>query len=182
MAHFRGIATWDGEAMDTLGDELFELSRDLIAEMGYTLLDVRAVAHRGSKVLRFYVDHDGGIAISDCETISRELSYALDAVADLKGGYSLEVSSPGLDYELTEKRDYEHFAGRQARLVLRAGPGEESVLVGTITGSGTDAVRIRSHDGEERSIPLAKIARARLVETCDDSDPTGKDSGLGEES
>jgi ribosome maturation factor RimP len=95
--------------------------------------------------------------------VSRELAYLLDAAPEFDEGYVLEVSSPGLDHKLRKEREYVHFAGRKARLVLREPIGGESVVTGLIAGASGGEVRIATADGPERAIAIESIARARLV-------------------
>ena len=46
----------------------------LVAEHQFELVDVEYVKEGSSWYLRAYIDKEGGIAIDDCETISRALS------------------------------------------------------------------------------------------------------------
>ena len=144
-------------------EELYELTRDLVGQMGYTLVKVDDVVESGRRLFRFYVDHPRGITLADCETVSREIEYLLDADFDFGGSYVLEVSSPGLDHELKTEREYNHFAGRPARLVLRESVQGKNVVEGVIAGASEGSVRIGLNDGNEISVPLAGIARARLT-------------------
>lgn len=149
--------------MGQKGDELYDLARDLVEQMGYVLVTVDDVVQRGRRVFRFYIDHPRGVALSDCESVSREIEYLLDAELGFEGSYVLEVSSPGLDHELRREREYAHFAGRPARLVLRESVEGRNVIEGVIAGARDGCVRIKSNDGAEVSVPLASIARARLA-------------------
>ena len=87
----------------------------------------------------------------------------MDADFDFGGSYVLEVSSPGLDHALKVEREYEHFVGRPARLVLRESLQGKNVIEGVIAGAGDGSVRIGLNDGAEVSVPLASVTRARLV-------------------
>jgi ribosome maturation factor RimP len=95
--------------------------------------------------------------------VSREIEYLLDAELDFGGSYVLEVSSPGLDHELRKEREYVHFIGHPARLVLREPLGGKNVIEGVIAGAVDGRVRIGLRDGAEISVPLVGIARARLA-------------------
>jgi ribosome maturation factor RimP len=144
-------------------DELYDLAEDLVAQMGYALVTVDDVVERGRRIFRFTIDHPRGATLGDCESVSREIEYLLDAEFDFEGSYTLEVSSPGLDHELKREREYAHFVGRPARLVLREPVGGRNVIEGVIAGSDGERVRIGLSDGSEVSVPLADIARARLA-------------------
>jgi ribosome maturation factor RimP len=149
--------------MERMDEKLYGLSRGLIEGMGFVLVDVDEVVERGRRTLRFYIDAHGGVSLEDCATVSRELAYLLDAEPELASGYVLEVSSPGLDHRLKKEREYVYFAGREARLVLRNPVDGRSVIEGVIGGADGGTVRIELEDGEQLSVPLAEIARARLA-------------------
>jgi len=149
--------------LERIDEKLYGLSRGLVEGMGFTLVNVDEVIERGRRVLRFYIDAGEGVNLGDCESVSRELAYLLDAEPELADGYVLEVSSPGLDHRLKKEREYAHFTGREARLVLRAPVGGDSVLEGVILGAEDGVVRIAPDGGDEVSVPLEDIARARLV-------------------
>ena len=148
--------------MERTDEKLYGLSRGLVEDRGFVLVDVDEVTEHGRRVFRFYIDGEGGVSLGDCASVSRELAYLLDAEPGFDGGYVLEVSSPGLDHRLKKEREYVHFAGREARLVLRGAVEGRSVVEGVIVGADAGVVRMAPADGEELSIPLTDIARARL--------------------
>lgn len=149
--------------MEKAEEMLFESTRDLVDELGFVLVDVDEVTEQGRRTFRFYIDHREGVSLDDCASVSRELSYFLDGEREPEGSYVLEVSSPGLDHRLRKTREYAHFAGRTARLVLRSEAGEKSVVTGEILGADEGGIHIRDGEGREQSMDLADIARARLV-------------------
>jgi ribosome maturation factor RimP len=148
--------------MERTDEKLYELSRGLVEERGFVLVDVDEVSEHGRRVFRFYIDSERGVSLGDCAGVSRELAYLLDAEPAFDGGYVLEVSSPGLDHSLKKEREYVHFAGREARLVLRTPVEGRNVVEGVIVGAEAGVVHIAPADGEELSVPLTDIARARL--------------------
>lgn len=149
--------------MDDADEKLYDMTRGLVEGMGYSLLDVEGVAERGRRVLRFYIDRAGGVSLGDCEAVSRELAYLLDAEPDFDSGYVLEVSSPGLEHRLKKEREYVHFSGRRARIVLRRPIEGNNVVSGVIAGASGGTVRIALDDGGELSVRIADISRARLL-------------------
>ena len=50
----------------------------LMEEYGFELVDVEYVKEAGNWYLRAYIDKEGGIAIDDCEVVSRRLGDWLD--------------------------------------------------------------------------------------------------------
>ena len=80
-----------------------ELLLPMMEENGFELVDVEYVKEGGSWYLRAYIDKPGGIAINDCELISRALSDKLDEEDFIEDSYILEVSSPGLGRPLKKE-------------------------------------------------------------------------------
>ena len=50
------------------------------------------------------MDKEGGIALDDCANISNQLGDIFDIRDVIKGAYTLEVSSPGLEEDLSGER------------------------------------------------------------------------------
>ena len=88
--------------------------------------------------LRLFLDKPegatpGGVTLSDCEHVSKQVSAWLDVVDFGKSRYVLEVSSPGLDRQLYRPRDYERFVGRKTRVTLEdPGTGKRRTVVGRL--------------------------------------------------
>ena len=78
----------------------------LMEENNFELVDVEYVKEAGTWYLRAYIDKEGGIAVDDCEVISRRLSDWLDKEDFIDDSYILEVSSPGLGRPLKKEKDY----------------------------------------------------------------------------
>jgi ribosome maturation factor RimP len=64
------------------------------------------------------MDSDKGIVVADCVAVSRHIENSLDREVE---DFSLEVSSPGLDYPLKINRQYKKNIGRQVSAVTKEG-------------------------------------------------------------
>jgi len=49
-------------------------------------------------ILKVFIDKPGGVTVEDCALVSRELSDLLDIEEAFDYRYTLEVSSPGIDF------------------------------------------------------------------------------------
>ena len=152
----------EGASVERIDERLYDLTVELVAGMGFTLVTVDDVVEHGRRTFRFSIDHDRGITVEECASVSREIAYLLDDELALEARYVLEVSSPGLDHALRKEREYAHFSGREARLVLREPFEGENVLTGTILGAESGTVRLNV-DGAEVAVALENISRARLL-------------------
>jgi len=90
------------------------------------LVDVKM--HSNGKLI-ILVDGDNGIGIQECAAISRHVGYHLEEENVLEQAYNLEVSSPGIDFPLTQKRQYEKNTGRNISIVQTDNTKREGKLV-----------------------------------------------------
>ncbi|WP_051630982.1 ribosome maturation factor RimP [Afifella pfennigii] len=136
--------------------------------LGYELVRVKVTGQNGMTVQVMAERPDGTMGIDDCEAISRDLSPALD-VADLIGRpYHLEVSSPGIDRPLTRPKDFELWAGHEAKIEMEAMQAGRKRFRGILLGlaDGQAGLRIAAEGGSEDVwLPLAEMAEAKLVLT-----------------
>ncbi|MCK5640583.1 MAG: ribosome maturation factor RimP [Gammaproteobacteria bacterium] len=131
--------------------------------LGYELVGIEYVPQGRHTLMRVYIDSDKGIAVEDCERVSRQLSSVLDVEDPIVGEYTLEVSSPGLDRPLFKAEHYEQFSGHQVQIRLKTPlEGGRRKLKGLLLGLRDDKVVVRV-DEEEFLLPLSDIDQARLV-------------------
>lgn len=117
------------------------------------------------RILRVYIDKEGGVTIDDCALISRELSDLLDVKIEIPGKYSLEVSSPGLNRPLVKPADFKRFQGEKVHVMTREPIDEESKrcnFKGVITDSNEESVIVELDGKATETIPFEKIKSARL--------------------
>jgi ribosome maturation factor RimP len=112
-------------------------------------------------------DPDPKISHADCERVSQQLSVILDVeeLIDGPAGYTLEVSSPGLDRALKKPGDFERFTGRLAKISTSEPIGDVKFFEGRLAGFADGKVRIELKGKEPRTveIPLEGIRKANLV-------------------
>jgi len=140
-----------------------EMALRVAASEGLNLVDVEVKGGRSNPLLRVYIDKAGGVTHADCQNVSEQMSALLDVEDPFPGSYLLEVSSPGLDRELTRPEDFSYFEGRRARLVLREAAGSQNVLEGHLAGLHDGKVRVDLGEGGVQELELANIRRAQLV-------------------
>ena len=117
--------------------------------------------------LRFVLDHPEGVTIAHCSAFSRQASALLDVDDFGDGRYTLEVSSPGLDRQLRDRRDYERFLDRRVRVrFIDVETGRKRTIVGRLQSFAEQAggaIRVLENDTEEPIVvPLNRVEIARL--------------------
>jgi ribosome maturation factor RimP len=122
----------------------------VIAAAGMDLESVRVTAAGRRRLLRVVVDSDRGVSLDDAATVSRELSAALDAAAVMGDfPYTLEVSSPGVDRPLTDRRHWRRAVGRLVRVTVTDAAGSGS-MAGRIVSADADGVTL-DVDGDPKT-------------------------------
>ena len=139
------------------------LVRRAVEALGYELVGVEYLSRpKAGHLLRIYIDSEEGVGLADCEKVSHQVSGLLDVEDPIRGDYTLEVSSPGLDRPLFEKAHFARFAGEVARVKLTEALNGRSNYKGTIVGVDGDDV-VMQVEGELLRLPFARMSSARLV-------------------
>ena len=129
----------------------------------FELVDVEYVKEAGTWYLRAYIDKEGGIAIDDCELVSRALSEKLDELDFIEDSYILEVSSPGLGRPLKKDKDFNRNLGNEVEVRLYKAINKQKEFAGILTAFDKDTVTIEQEDGEEIIFNRQEIALIRLA-------------------
>lgn len=135
----------------------------LMEENNFELVDVEYVKEAGTWYLRAYIDKEGGIAVDDCEVISRKLSDWLDKEDFIDDSYILEVSSPGLGRPLKKGKDFKRSLGEAVDIKLYRAIERQKDFSGILTAYDADTVTIRYEDGSESTFNRKDIALIRLA-------------------
>lgn len=150
----------------TATEPIREIVAPTVEALGFELV---RVTFGGGKtpVLQIMAERpDGTMSVDDCAMISREISALLDVEDPIPGEYNLEVSSPGIDRPLTRRKDYETWAGFEAKVELDASETGQRRFKGRLRGVDRDDVLIDA-DGQTHHLPLARVAKAKLILTDD---------------
>ena len=92
-------------------DIVAQFAEPIVIAHGCSLWDVEYVREGSERVLRLYIDKDGGVDITDCEAISRAVDPILDEKDPIAESYHFEVCSAGLERALKRPGDFERFMG-----------------------------------------------------------------------
>jgi len=149
-------------------DALVTVIEPVLGTLGLDLYDAELTGAAGrARTLRVLVERAGGGPIDlDAITAATEsISPALDADPDadriLRGAYTLEVSSPGLERPLRRLQHWRGVVGQLVSVKARVGETVER-LRGTVTAvddSGADL----DIDGTPRRVEFADVTQARTV-------------------
>jgi ribosome maturation factor RimP len=133
-----------------------------VTALGYELVGVEYLSQGKHSVLRVYIDQEQGISVEDCAEVSRQVSAVLDVEDPIKGEYTLEVSSPGLDRPLFTLEQYQRYSGSLAEIRLRSPLEGRRKFKGRMHGVRDEQVVI-DVDGVEYLLALDNIEKANLI-------------------
>jgi ribosome maturation factor RimP len=146
--------------LDTALQQLFEPA---VTALGYELVGVERLSFgRKGALLRVYIDSPTGVTVDDCGRVSHQISGILDVEDPIKGDYTLEVSSPGLDRPLFTLDHYIRFVGREVNLRLHRPIGTRRNFTGVIARIEGQHI-ILTIDQNEQTFAYDAIEKARLV-------------------
>jgi ribosome maturation factor RimP len=148
--------------------DIAALIEPALNDMGFRLVRVAVSGRNGTTVQIMAERPDGTMSVEDCADVSRNLSPLMDAHDPIKGHYTLEISSPGIDRPLARVSDFEAWAGHEAKIETKELVEGRKRFRGIIQGLAGNEVRVAvspDQGGPEVNLPIALIAEARLVLT-----------------
>ena len=155
----------------TLEGKLAAIIAPRLELMGFELVRV-AVLGRERPTVQIMADRADGsqITVEDCQQISHDVSAAIDVDDPIPGAWTLEVSSAGIDRPLTRVKDWNRFAGHQARVETFFPQNGRKRFAGVVLGADEDGARLRLDGGLEvvdsppRHSPGETCLDGRLIE------------------
>jgi ribosome maturation factor RimP len=144
-------------------EQVRQLLYPILESMGLSLWDLEFHKQGPQWILRIFIDREsGGVTLTDCETVSRDLSAALDVEDIIAHAYTLEVSSPGLDRTLSKPEHFVRFTGSMIKLKTYQPINGQKVFRGKLLGLVEGTVKVELETGTVIEIPMAGMTRASL--------------------
>ena len=160
LAAGKGRSMRRKEEIEAYAENLF---LPITQNQGYDLVDVEYDKEAGSWYLRVYIDKEGGIAVDDCEVVSREADPILDTDDCIEESYILEVSSPGLGRPLKKDKDFARSIGEEVEVRLfRAVEGCKE-YTGLLNAYDKTTVTLMLEDEKTLVLERSNIALIRLA-------------------
>lgn len=134
-------------------EEITRALRPVVEGLGFDLVAVQVARAGRRSLVRILADRpQGGIQLADCAQISKAAGAALEGVPGTDTTFTLEVSSPGLDWHCTTLEDFRRYRGQAMTLHLVSG----QTVTGTLTEAGEEVLMLDS----DRTIPREQVRYA----------------------
>mgnify|MGYP001793886952 CR=1 FL=1 len=114
--------------MKNLQTIIQRLAKENLAHKEHFIVDVKVSAEKGPSKVSILLDGDNGVTIDDCVNLSRAVGHILEEEELMESKYTLEVTSPGVDFPLSSLRQYRKNVGRKLRITLKEGKDLKGVL------------------------------------------------------
>ena len=142
--------------------ELVEsFAKPIVEANGCKLWDVEYVREGSERFLRVYIDKEGGVNITDCETVARAMDPILDEADPIAESYHFEVCSAGLERALKRPSDFEQFMGAPVLVKLYRPRNGLKEIPGVLRGYEDGKVTVEA--GKETiTFEKSEVALVRL--------------------
>ena len=121
-------------------------------ELGLDIWDVRFAKEGTDWYLRIFIDKDGGISIDDCVNLTHAVTKPLDEADPIAQSYTLEVSSPGVERELTADRHFEKYIGSPVMMRLIRPVNGVRDFAGTLSAYENGEITLKLADESELKV------------------------------
>ncbi|QSE99302.1 ribosome maturation factor RimP [Fulvivirga lutea] len=105
-----------------------KLAEANLTKKEHFLVDVIVSADKGPTKITILLDGDEGVTIDDCAEMSRAVGFALEEDEIVDSKYTLEVTSPGVDFPLDTLRQYKKNIGRKLKISTTDGKDIKGIL------------------------------------------------------
>ena len=130
-------------------------------EHGLGIWDIRFVKEGAAWYLRIFIEKEGGVSIDDCVELTHAINGPLDEADPIEQAYFLEVSSPGVERELTRPEHFEKCIGEKIKLkTIRPVDGERD-FSGILKGFDDGDVILQNGE-EERTFSKKEVSWVKL--------------------
>lgn len=151
--------------MQDVEKRVIELIEEKIADRED--LFIVSVKMRPNEILEILLDGDQGVNIDDCAQVSRHVGFHLEEENVIDNAYRLEVSSPGIDANFVQIRQYQKNIGRTVQIKLT----DNTKIEGTLLAADDSKVSVLQKIKEkgkkaqevEKELPFDQIKATKVV-------------------
>lgn len=151
--------------MQDVEKRVIELIEEKIADRED--LFIVSVKMRPNKILEILLDGDQGVNIDDCAQVSRHVGFHLEEENVIDNAYRLEVSSPGIDSNFVQIRQYQKNIGRMVQIKLSDNTKIEGTLLAADDAKVSVLQKIKEKGKKaqevEKELPFDQIKATKVV-------------------
>lgn len=143
-------------------DQLTEMLKPAAEALGYEFLGIEYIAQGKHSILRIFIDHENGINVDDCASVSHQVSGILEVEDPIASQYTLEVSSPGLDRPLFTLEHFKQFVGKTIEMRCHLGVDGRRKFKGELVAVEGEEL-ILNVDNQDYTVEFSDVDKANVV-------------------
>ena len=147
-------------------EKLKDLIQSDIDILGFILWGIEVTGspqNNSATTVRIYIDHEHGISLDDCQTVSQTVSTILDVEALFPSAYVLEVSSPGMNRRVFNAIQAKSLVGFEVKVqLINAEHDHRRKFKGVIKQVVDDKVTLET-EMEQVSFSFDNVDKMRVV-------------------
>ncbi len=143
-----------------------DIVEPIINDLGFEIVRISTIGNV-NPTLQIMIERKDrkNLVVEDCAKVSRAISDILDEKDPIKGKYSLEVSSPGVDRPLVTPEHFKRFCNYETKLETSVEVDGRKRFKGKISKVDEENNIYFVMDEKEYLIPFDAVAKAKLVLT-----------------
>ncbi|MHA8071067.1 ribosome maturation factor RimP [Aquirufa ecclesiirivi] len=138
--------------MGDLSEKIREWLLAYVGEGPVFLVDLQVSQGSKRSLVTILVDTLEGVSIDECALLSRKLAHHIEENAWIEEAYNLEVSSPGLDFPLTQGWQFQKNLGRKVKVWMK----KEGQVEGALLAYKEDSIEILTEKTLKHRVIVAK--------------------------
>jgi len=147
-----------------LKQKLENIVSTILGEGEFFLVDLN-LAGTGKQKVTVLIDGDNGLPIEKCAEVSRRLGAIVEEENLIDVEYTLEVSSPGVDFPISGERQYKKNIGRTLSIVLKDDAVRSGKLKEVRAGSIVIEEQLAKKADKNMAVQESEIAFEQIKKT-----------------
>lgn len=143
-------------------DKLTDMLKPAAEALGYEFLGVEYIGQGKHTILRIYIDHENGITVDDCASVSHQASGILEVEDPISSQYTLEVSSPGMERPLFTMQHFVDYVDNNVFIRCHVGVDGRRKFKGKLLSAAEQRLSVEV-DGQIYEIDFLDVDKANLV-------------------
>lgn len=148
--------------MNSVIQKISELAESVLETTDFFLVDVEI---KGGDLPEVWISVDGqerGVNMDECADISNELGFLMDAHDLFSGRYRINVSSPGLDRPLVDRRQFPKNRGRRVKVKYKQ-DGEALRVEGTLQDVSEKGILVAINEQTTVNLPFDDLVETKII-------------------
>jgi ribosome maturation factor RimP len=145
--------------MSITKDRIEALITDSLESYNAVMVQAQISGNPRKPMVQLFIDcKDEPMTINKCATIARDIRDVLSLQDDIPRDYRLEVSSPGIDWPLSELWQFKKNIGRQVQITV-----DNKDVIGSIMGVSDDDIIDIQIEGMVKEFKLESLIGTHIV-------------------